>query len=268
MSFRSAIFRGKVVHRRHRPRKHALDYRVFSLLIDLDELPLLARQLKLFAHNRFSLFSVHDRDHGALDDGDLKAWALSELEKAGRRASRVEMLCYPRILGYVFNPLTVYFCYREDGRLTAILYEVCNTFRERFTYIIPVDDEDRPVRQTADKQLYVSPFIPMECTYHFTIRPPEENVTISINETDADGALLFASFSGRREALSDRALARAFFSYPLMTVKIIAGIHFEALKMILKGMPVFRHRPSESRIQSAVADGATGDENYHEQASS
>ena len=264
MSFRSAIFKGKVVHRRHRPKKHALDYRVFSLLIDLDELPTMGRKLKLFAHNGFSLFSVHDRDHGALSGGDLKTWALGELEKSGRSAARVEMLCYPRILGYVFNPLTVYFCYREDDRLTAILYEVCNTFKERFTYIIPVDDEGRPIRQTADKQLYVSPFIPMECTYHFTIQPPDDRVKIAINETDAEGPLLYACFDGRREAFGDRALARAFFSYPLMTIKIIAGIHYEALRLILKGMPVFRHRPSAHRVQSAVAGGATGDKNDYE----
>nr|WP_272211176.1 DUF1365 domain-containing protein [Marinicella sp. W31]MDC2877061.1 DUF1365 domain-containing protein [Marinicella sp. W31] len=185
----SAIYRGDVIHRRHRPKVHRLHYRVFSLLVDLDELPVLGRRLKLFGHNRFSLFSVHDRDHGKLALGDLKSWALEELSNAGidEAVARVEMLCYPRILGYVFNPLTVYFCYRADGTLVAILYEVCNTFKERMTYVIPVVDDTRPVRQTAEKQLYVSPFIPMECEYHFSIAPPGGTVSVRINEKDSEG---------------------------------------------------------------------------------
>ena len=262
MTLRSSIYTGAVFHQRHRPKKHALNYRVFCLLVDLDELQDI--KLKLFAHNRFALFSVHDRDHGHLEGGNLKTWALEELKKAGRSAARIEMLCYPRILGYVFNPLTVYFCYDEEDALTAILYEVCNTFKERFTYIIPVNDDKRPVRQTAEKQLYVSPFMPMDCRYHFTIAPPGESVKIAINETDAEGPLLYAAFEGERSALSDRALWRMFLRYPLMTVKIIAGIHYEALKLVLKRVPVFRHHSSPARVQSAVAGGAITDEEFHE----
>lgn len=257
MSWNSALFKGDVIHRRHRPKTHRLHYRVFSLLIDLDELPKLDRAMRLFGHNRFALFSVHDRDHGALDGGGLKSWALGEVERAGisEPVARVEMLCYPRILGYVFNPLTVYFCYRENGGLVAILYEVCNTFKERMTYVIPVADDSRPVRQTAEKQLYVSPFIPMECTYHFSIAPPGETVSVRINEKDGEGPLLFAAFNGKRAALSDRALLSAFAAYPLMTIKIIAGIHLEALRLLMKGIPVFKHRPSALRVQSVVAGG-------------
>ena len=264
MSINSAIFRGEVVHRRHRPKRHDLRYRVFSLLIDLDELPELDRTHRLFSHNGFALFSLHDKDHGALSGCDLKGWALGELAKAGRSATRVEMLCYPRILGYVFNPLTVYFCYSDDGHLTAILYEVCNTFKERFTYILPVDDDARPVRQVADKQLYVSPFIPMTCRYHFTIRPPDEAVKVSIRETDEDGPLLYASFAGERQPLGDRALARLFFAYPLMTLKVMAGIHFEALKLVLKGIPVFRHAPAPVPVQSAVVGDKPEDGDFNE----
>ncbi|PRX02793.1 UNVERIFIED_ORG: hypothetical protein BCL66_12621 [Martelella mediterranea] len=257
MTSGSAIYRGDVIHRRHRPKAHRLHYRVFSLLVDLDELPRLGNRLKLFGHNRFAFFSVHDRDHGKLDGGNLKSWAIDELAKAGidDTIARVEMLCYPRILGYVFNPLTVYFCYRSDGALAAILYEVCNTFKERLTYIIPVTDDTRPVRQRAQKQLYVSPFIPMACEYHFSIAPPGETVSVRINEKDSEGPLLFAAFNGKRHAISDRAFLSAFFAYPLMTVKIIAGIHLEAIRLLLKGIPVFKHRPSASRVQSVVAGG-------------
>ena len=121
------------------------------------------------------------------------------------------------------------------------------------TYVIPVEDGSRPIRQSAEKQLYVSPFLPMECEYHFSIAPPDATVSIRINEKDADGPLLFAAFNGRRHALTDRALLSAFFSYPLMTVKIIAGIHLEALRLVLKGLPVFKHRPSALRVRSVVA---------------
>ncbi|AJY46583.1 DUF1365 domain-containing protein [Martelella endophytica] len=261
---RSGIFRGEVIHQRHRPKKHRLSYRVFSLLIDLDELPALDRRLKLFAHNRFALFSLFDRDHGSLTGGDLKAWALGELESAGLEAVRVEMLCYPRILGYVFNPLTVFFCYGDDGRLVGILYEVCNTFKERFTYIIPVKDDIRPVRQSAEKQFYVSPFMPMDCVYHFAISPPEDAVSVRINETDPEGPLLYAGFAGKRQALTDRTLLHAFLRYPLMTLKIFAGIHFEALRLVLKGAPFFRHTPAAARVRSVVAGGRHAEDEAYE----
>nr|WP_245511129.1 DUF1365 domain-containing protein [Martelella mediterranea] len=256
-TIRSALYRGDVVHQRHRPKKHHLRYRVFSLLIDLDELETLGKTMRFFGHNRFSLFSVHDRDHGSLDGGSLKNWAIKELEKAGLGADtgRIEMLCYPRILGYVFNPLTVYFCYHRNGNLSAILYEVCNTFKERFTYIIRVNGNERPVRQSAEKQFYVSPFIPMECVYHFSITPPQERVSVRINETDEEGPLLYAAFSGKKCALSDRSLLKAFFCYPLMTVKIIAGIHLEAVRLLIKGVPLYKHKPAGTRADSTVATG-------------
>ena len=253
---RSALYRGEVIHQRHRPKKHRLRYRVFSMLVDLDELPALARSMKMLGHNSFAPFSIHDRDHGGLDGENLKDWALGALGKAGidNGVTRVEMLCYPRIFGYVFNPLTVYFCYWENGELAAILYEVCNTFKERFTYIIPVKNQERPVRQSAEKQFYVSPFIPMACTYHFSIAPPADSVAVRINETDDDGPLLFAGFSGKRQPLSDKSLLIAFASYPLMTFKIIAGIHIEAVRLLAKGAPFFKHQPGGTRSASAVVD--------------
>lgn len=246
MSIRSALYSGHVVHARHRPGKHRFKYRVFSLLLDLDEIETLGGTLKLFGHNRAALLSFHDADHGDLKGGNLKAWALDHLRSAGlaEDGMRFEILCYPRIFGYVFNPLTVYFCYRRDTSLAAILYEVCNTFNERHTYVLPVGRGQDSVRQSCEKELYVSPFMPMGCTYHFHIEPPSGNVAIRINETDADGPLLFAAFEGARTPLTDATLLRAFASHPLMTFKIMAGIHWEALRLWLKGMPFFRHNPA------------------------
>ncbi len=260
----SAIYRGKVVHTRFRPREHHLQYRVFSLLLDLDELPELSNTSRLFGYNRFAVFSFRDDDHGEPETSvSLKAWVLQQLASSGlnTRGMRVSVLCYPRILGFVFNPLTVYFCYRADGQLAVILYEVCNTFHERHTYIIPVhDDATDEVRQTCPKRLYVSPFMPMECDYHFHISPPEEQVKIRINETSNDGRLLYAAFEGNRETFNDRNLFAVLVAYPLMTLKVVLAIHWEALKLWWKGMRVFRHSPANQRIESSIAVKPQGGE--------
>ncbi|MGG7518379.1 DUF1365 domain-containing protein [Allorhizobium undicola] len=255
MRISSAIYRGDVVHERFKPRKHGLRYRVFSLLIDLDELPLLDRRLRLFGHNRRAVFSVHDKDHGHGEEGGLRAWAEERLKEAGLAsgAARISMLCYPRILGYVFNPLTVYFCHDDKDGLVAVLYEVCNTFHERHTYIIPAQAEQGgDVRHACAKEMYVSPFVPMDCLYRFRIRPPAEGVLIAIHESDAEGPLLYAAFAGRRHELTDRSLMTAFLSYPLMTLKVMGAIHWEALRLWLKGVPVFRHRKAENPVASSV----------------
>ncbi len=258
MNKASALFFGSVVHSRHRPAEHSLRYRVFSLLIDLDEIETLGRSLRLFGYNRRAVFSFHDADHGLGDTGGLRRWIEENLRQAGITASgiRIAVLCYPRILGYVFNPLTVYFCRSSDGTLQAILYEVCNTFHERHTYVIPVRegraDNDGSVRHDCAKQMYVSPFVPMNCRYRFRIMPPDETVLVSINEYDSEGALLHASFAGKRAPLTDGMLLRAFATYPLMTLKVTAAIHWEAFKLWLKGIPVHRHRRSDERVARTI----------------
>ena len=259
MNFLSALYAGEVVHARSRPRVHRLRYKVFSLLIDLDELPKLDNRLRLFGHNRWALFSFHDRDHGNGETGGLRSWVEGRLATAGIETDdlQVRVLCYPRIFGYVFNPLTVYFCETRNGDLLAILYEVCNTYNERHTYIIPADGEQagndpHGVRHSCAKELYVSPFMPMDCRYDFRIHPPRERVKIDINESDADGLLLFASFAGERRALSDGALFKALVSYPLMTLKVMGAIHWEALLLWLKGIPVHRHLPAKNSATSSV----------------
>lgn len=248
---KSALYAGIVMHARLRPKRHRLRYRVFSLLLDLDELDGLSRSMRLFGHNRAALFSFHDKDHGA-GDGALRQWVSAQLDAAGiaLEAPRIEMLCYPRILGYVFNPLTVYFCH-DGGDLRAILYEVHNTFGERRTYVIPVDGAGT-VAQSCAKEMYVSPFVPMQCDYRFTIDPPADKVLVRIDETDEAGLFLTASFAGERRELDDAALLRALLAYPLMTLKVTAAIHWEALKLWAKGVPVFRHRKAAARIATSV----------------
>lgn len=262
MSAASAIYRGRVTHVRTRPRRHRLDYDVFSLLLDLDELPSLGRESRLFGHNRAALLSFHDRDHGPGDGSPLRPWVEAQLRNAGvaERPAAIRMLCYPRIFGYVFNPLTVYYCYADGGRLTGILYEVGNTFAERHVYVMPVVSDGRQVvRQSCRKAFYVSPFVPIECAYQFRMLPPGPRVAVAIRETDADGLLLAASFNGIRRPFSAVELLNAWIAHPLMTFKVIGAIHWEAFKLWRKGAPVFRHTAAAERIAvSAPTSVETG----------
>jgi DUF1365 family protein len=254
------------MHRRLRPRHHRFKYRVFSLLLDVSELPRLDRELRFFKWNRFGLFGFHDKDHG--DGRELNAWLDGLLAGAGLQAHGARyVLCYPRILGYVFNPLSVWFCHDCDERLAAIVYEVHNTYDERHAYVLPVGQdrqEHRPgnagraegeerfsvrpcdpltVRHDCAKEFYVSPFLSRDCRYQFRVRPPGEDVAIAIHEAEAGAPILNASFAGTRTELTDGALLKMLLRYPLMTVKVVAAIHYEALRLMLKGIKRHPHTP-------------------------
>jgi uncharacterized protein len=212
----SAIYVGHVVHQRHRPKKHRLRYRVFSMLIDLDDLPRLDR-LRLFSHNRRALFSFRDADQAR--GGDLRQWATEQLQQQDLPApARLRLLCYPRILGYVFNPLTVWFCDDKDGKPLATIYEVHNTFGERHSYVLPAAG----IGQAADKTFYVSPFIDMDCRYEFRLTQPGEQIKVAINETQQGEPLLYAAFTGKIRPFTDRTLLKLFFTHPQMTLKVTA----------------------------------------------
>ena len=231
----SGLYLGAVTHARLKPRHHRMRYRVFMLLLDLDELGRLDGLLRLFGHRRFALTSFHEADHLDGSGSCLEAQVEAHLEAAAiAHGGPIKMLCMPRILGAVFNPLTVYFCHRLDGALSAILYEVTNTFGERHIYLIPVEGRG-PITQTCDKTFYVSPFMDMDLTYAFRIRAPGEAVSIVIDVHDAEGHVMGAAFSGIRRELTDRSLLRAWLSHPLMTLGVMAAIHCEALKIWRKG---------------------------------
>jgi DUF1365 family protein len=243
LSFASGLYPGVVTHTRLRPRRHALRYRVFMLLLDLDELASLDGALKLFSVGRFNLTGFDARRHGDGSATPLKAQVEALLEEAGIDCGGpVRMLAMPRILGMGFNPLTVYYCHDREGGLTAILYEVNNTFGERHSYLIPA--EDAPVvRQACDKGFYVSPFMDMDLTYSFRLRPPGDQVQVLVDVDDAEGRVLAAGFAGERRELSDRGLLRAWLTHPWMTLGVLAAIHWEALFIWLKGEKL-RARPA------------------------
>jgi len=236
----AALYVGDVMHARLRPIGHRFSYRVMSLLIDLDRLADANRQSPLFGVNRAALYSFHEADHGKRDGSSLRAYAQYCAAERGidLTGGRVQLLCYPRLLGYTFNPLSVYFCYRADGALALLIYEVRNTLGDIHPYVLPVtsrDISDSGVRQQQDKLFYVSPFIEMAMRYHFRVLPPGERVQLRILETGREGPVLAATFNGRHRSLNTKELLRAFFALPLVTMKIMAGIHWEALRLWLKG---------------------------------
>jgi hypothetical protein len=222
----ASLYFGDVMHARLKPVPHRFSYRVMSLLIDLDRLDQAGRQSSLLGVNRAALYSFHEADHGERDGSSLRAYAQARASEHGisLTGGRVLLLCYPRLLGYTFNPLSVHFCIRADGGLALIIYEVRNTFGEMQSYVLPVRPGEisaAGVRQEQDKLFHVSPFVEMATRYRFRISPPGEEIRLRILEVDAEGPLLAATFSGRRRALTTRALLHAFVTLPLLTLKIV-----------------------------------------------
>lgn len=249
MTFASGLYTGSVTHVRTRPRKHRLGYRVFWFLLDLDELKTLSTSLRLFGLDRFNLFSFHEADHAYDKRLPLRQQIENTLDNAGidLEGGPIRLLCMPRVLGYGFNPISVYYCHRATGELAAIIYEVTNTFRQRHSYLIPVDRDEavrrQAISQSARKALYVSPFIDMNITYDFRVMEPDETVSLTVRGSDGEGLLISASMIGMRSEFSDRALLRAALTHPLLTLKVVGGIHWEALKLWLKGVRL-THRPA------------------------
>ncbi|HTY69073.1 MAG TPA: DUF1365 family protein [Alphaproteobacteria bacterium] len=242
----SAIYTGRVMHARWRPVRHRLRYRALYLLLDLDELPELSRRLRFFSARRFNLFGFRERDHGAGAGRPLRSYVEDHLRQAGIEpdGGPIRLLAMPRVLGTVFNPLSVYFCHRADGTLAAMLYEVNNTFGERHSYLIPAGAAaDAVLRQTCAKCFYVSPFLDMPLTYHFRVAPPGERANVVVQAHDAGGPILTAVFAGARAPLTDANLWRAFWRHPLLAMQVLGAIHWEALKLWRKGLRV-RPRPA------------------------
>lgn len=222
----AAIYYGHVMHCRLRPFRHRFVYRMFSLFADIDALDALAARTPFFSHNRLNLFSLMDRDHGLADGSPLRPWieALSADVGINLGGGRIFMLCFPRMFGFVFNPLTIFFCFDDQARLRSIIYEVRNTFGEKHPYVAAIDGVPSPdglITHQRDKNFYVSPFIDMNMIYTFRLRMP-----------------------GEKRPFNSRTLMKALCLYPLMSLKIIVAIHFEALRLWRKGTKFIARTPT------------------------
>jgi hypothetical protein len=256
---RPAIYLGDVVHKRLRPVEHALRYRVFSMFLDADRIADAAAQCRLFSYNRPNIISVHDRDLGGGDGTPPGAHVRSILKAAGHATAglRVFVLCYPRVCGYVFNPLTVYYCLGADGDIEVVVYEVSNTFGERKSYVVPAGPRSAGVyAHGCRKQLFVSPFAMSGGRYGFRVTEPGDEIMVAVMLRDDVGPLIKTHFRGTAHPLSDRMLAWLMVSVPFLTFKVMAAIHWEAAKLWWKGVPLVRgHRSPRYSVSTVDATG-------------
>ena len=240
----SSIYNGSVIHKRFKPKKHFFKYRVFSLFLDLSELKELNKKLNFFSLNKFNLISFYEKDHGERDGSSLLEWVKNNLRRNNISTDniKVKLLCYPRILGYVFNPLSIFFIYDNNESLVSILYEVKNTFGEQHTYVFKIGGENKLIQNNCSKKFHVSPFIEMDCNYFFKILNPREKLSVVIDQYDKEGKILFASQDGERCDLTSKNLMKSYIKHPLMTFKIISAIHFEAFKLWIKGIKFIKKK--------------------------
>ena len=239
----SSIYNGTVIHKRFKPKIHFFKYRVFSLLIDLSELDILDKKINYFSYNKFNLISFFDKDHGERDGSSIVEWVKKNLNENGLNTEniKIKLLCYPRILGYVFNPLSVFYVYDINEKLVSILYEVKNTFGEQHTYIFRVENNSL-LQHNCEKKFHVSPFIEMNCNYFFRILKPSEKISVIIDQYQSNEKILYASQDGKRADLTSSELMKSYLKHPLMTFKIISAIHFEAFKLWTKGIKFIKKK--------------------------
>lgn len=247
------------MHMRLTPFKHQFRYRVFTSLLDVDRLEETCGALRLLRLDRFGLLSFHRKDHGARDGSDLRPWVEEQLALHGcPTPARIWLLSFPRILGYAFNPLSIYYCEDADGRLESVIYEVKNTFGDQHPYVLACPaDSDGSCRHEESKDFYVSPFLGMDQTYTFTIRPPGERLSINIRQRDDTGPWLIATQTGQRRPLTDAQILYSWIRHPLMTFKVFAAIHWQALKLAIKGARFTPYRGAYPHKAGDKAPAAT-----------
>ena len=242
--FNSCIYSGFVTHRRFKPKRHFFTYKTFSLFIDLHEIENLGIKIKFFSYNKFNVLSFYDVDHGPRDGSSLVSWVNNRLTEAkiNIESGTIKLLCYPRFFGYVFNPLSIFYCYDKNSLLKAILYEVKNTFNEQHTYVFSASSSSNLILHKCDKKFYVSPFMEMKTFYNFRLLNPGKILNIFIKQGDSEGTLLTACQVGKKIEMSSKNLLFQFIKHPLMSFKVILAIHFEALRLWLKGVKLVKRK--------------------------
>jgi DUF1365 family protein len=247
---------GRTTHVRFTPFERRFSYRLAQVMVDIDRIGETARKLRLLSYNRFNLFSFYNRDHGDRSGAPLRAWADDLFQRAGVTlgGGRIDLLCFPRILGFVFNPISFFFGYGPNGRLRGIIYEVNNTFGETHAYVAPVGDGDAHDHD-ATKLLHVSPLFPVRGAYHFRTHTPGAHFRISIENMVAGAREHLATLVTEARPLTDAWLARIFLTLPLMTMNVVFAIHWQALRLFMRGARYHRKPPLPAQASSlAVGD--------------
>lgn len=248
---------GKVMHGRLFPRRNSFTYGIYYLALPLSQIKNLP-----IAYNRFALLSFYDRDHGSYDGSDLEEWARSILADYNIKEAdgEIKLICMPRVFGYVFNPVSFWLCHDKRGDLRAVLCKVHNTFGERHMYLCAHEDH-RPIAHDdilkGDKFFHVSPFLKREGHYEYRFDVRDNKFAVWIDFFDGEEKKqLVTSLFGKFEVMNAQSLNKAFWTYPLVTLKAITLIHWQALKLLAKGIK-YISRPAQKQARTSATDNLT-----------
>lgn len=250
----SCLYECSIVHHRLAPKVHSFRYRIFMFYLDLDELSLLSDQLTFFSRNRFNLYTFRDGDHLQASTTDLKASLTAYLSEQGITLpadGRVMLLTLPRVLGYIFNPVSFYFCFRADGSELCAVVQVGNTFREMKLFLIRESQRSGFFHLLAPKLFYVSPFSSLSQLFDFNLGVPTEKLQIRIDDQEQGATILRSALTGHREELTTSRLLWFMLKYPLITLKVIGLIHWHAFLLWLKRIPYYR-KAADPELQREV----------------
>lgn len=250
----NALYECRVMHHRLTPKEHRFDYRVFYLWLDLDQLDALYGSLRFFSRNLWNVFSFYDRDHLNLGEPTVKANLLRWLTGQGVDASsiaRIQFLTFPRVFGYIFNPVSFFFCFDEQGTTLCTVAQVTNTYREQKPYLLRDRDADGRFRLITPKHFYVSPFSALDLHFDFKLRVPDDKLDIHIDDREGDRPILLSALTGERKPLTDARLLWFVVKYPLLTLRVIFLIHWHAFLLWCKRIPVHR-KAAQPELQRDV----------------
>ncbi len=249
-----AVYECKVMHHRFSPKVHRFSYRVFYLWLDLDAIDQLDNRLHFFSRNRFNLFSFYDRDHIDKGSDNLKANILQWLEEQKtdtHKIATIRLLTFPRVFGYIFNPVCFYYCFNIQGEAIYTIAQVTNTYHEQKLYLLSEREADGRFRLVTPKHFYVSPFSDLEMLFDFKIRVPQEKLDIQIDDRSGENRILMSALTGECKPLTDVRLIWFTLKYPLLTLRVIFLIHWHAFRLWIKRIP-FHRKAANAHLQREV----------------